>query len=146
MRVTHVKPLILEDWTLRITRMNKDATDFAFEVIGSQTGPDGSGTNTETFVSNSGRVKIEARDWMLAQIMSIFKQSAPPPVGFEVHWSVVPMFKDVYQAPDTPDKAKVYQTTLFQLISNAHHSIDIIPNGDGPVPIQALQVYRPPLR
>jgi hypothetical protein len=146
MRISHVKPLILEDWTLRIMRMNKDATDFAFEVIGSQTGPDGSGTNTETFVSNSGRVKIEARDWMLAQIMSIFKQSAPPPVGFEVHWSVVPMFEDVYQAPDTPDKAKVYQTTLFQLISNAHHSIDIIPNGDGPVPIQALQVYRPPLR
>jgi hypothetical protein len=146
MRISHTKPLLLEDWTLRITRMNKNATDFAFEVVGSKTGPDGSGTNKETFVSKSGRVKIEAGDWMLAQIMSIFKQSAPPPVGFEVHWSVVPMFKDVYQAPDTSDKAKVYETTLFQLISNTHHTIDVIPNGDGPVPIEALQVYHPPLR
>jgi hypothetical protein len=145
MRISHTGPLIPEDWTLRITRMNADASVFAFEVSGSKTGLDGSGTNLKTFVSKSGRVKIEPGDWMLAQIMQIFKQSTPPPVDFEVHWSVVPMFEDVYQAPDTPDKAKVYQTTLFQLISNTHHSIDIIPNGDGPVPIQALQVYRPPL-
>ncbi len=146
MRISHTKPLIVEDWTLRITRINHDASDFAFEVIGSKTGLDGSGTNKEVFVSKSGRVKIEPRDWMLAQIMKTFKQTSAPPVGFEVHWSVVPMFKDAYQAPDTPDAAKIYQTTLFQLISNKHHSIDIIPNGDGVVPIEALQVYRPPLR
>ncbi len=146
MRISHTKPLIVEDWTLRITRINKDASDFAFEVTGSKTGPDGSGTNTEVFVSRSGRVRIEPRDWLLAQIMKTFKQSSPPPVGFEVHWSVLPMFRDVYQAPDALDSAKVYETTLFQLISNTHHSVDIIPNGDGPVPIKALQVYRPPLR
>jgi hypothetical protein len=42
--------------------------------------------------------------------------------------------------------AKVYQTTLFQLAANTHHSAEIIPNGDGVVPIEALLVYRPPLR
>lgn len=146
MRISHSEPLLVEGWTLRITRMNQDATSFAFEVSGSKTGPDGSGTNTETFVSKSGGVKTESRDWLLAEIMKIFKETNPPPVGFEVHWSVVPMFEDTYRVSDTSDLAKVYQTTLFQLASNTHHTIEIIPNGDGVVPIEALQVYRPPSR
>jgi hypothetical protein len=146
MRISHTQPLIVEDWTLRITRISKDANSVAFEVAGSKTGPDGSGTNEKTFISNSGRVKIEPRDWLLAQIMTIFKQQTPPPVGFEIHWSVKPMFEDEYRAPGTPDMSKVYETTLFQLISNMHHSLVIIPNGDGAVPIESLQVYRPPLR
>ena len=125
---------------------NQDATSLSFEVSGSRTGPDGSGTNTEIFVSKSGRVKIEPRDWMLAQIMKIFKQTDPPPVGFEVHWSVFPMFEDTYRIADTSDLAKVYETTLFQLAANTHHTVEIIPNGDGVVPIEALQVYRPSLR
>jgi hypothetical protein len=146
MRISHTKPLVVEDWTLRITRINQDASNIVFEVSGSKTGQDGSGSNTDMFVSKSGRVKIESRDWMLAQIMKIFKQTEPPPVGFEIHWSVVPMFEDTYHVADTSDLAKIYQTTLFQLAANTHHSVDIIPNGDGVVPIGALQVYRPPLR
>ena len=56
------------------------------------------------------------------------------------------MFVDTYRAPVTSDTAKVYQTTLVQGISNDHHTLELIPNGDGPVPIEAIQVYRPPLR
>lgn len=146
MRVSHTNPLIVENWTLRITKINSDASEFSFDVIGSKTGPDGSGSSGETFISNSGRVKIEPRDWMLATIMKTFKMKDPPPVGFEIKWSVKPMFEDAYTPEAPTDKTRVYETTLFQLISNTHHTVDLIPNGDGIVPIQSLRVYRPPLR
>lgn len=137
---------VVEDWTLRITEINADATRIRFTVTGSKTGADGEGTNTEKFVSSSGRVVIEPRDWMLADIMKIFKQTAPAPVGYVIRWSVQQMFTDQYQAPLATDPAKVYTTTLAQGLTNGPHTIEIIPNGDGPVPIEALQVYRPPLR
>ena len=137
---------LAEDWTLRVTEMNPDATRFRFQVTGSKTGLDGTGNSWEKFVSRSGRVSIEPRDWMLADIMKIFKQTEPPPVGYEVKWSVTAMHVDEYQAPDTADTAKVYVTTAAQGLENAAHTIEIIPNGDGAVPIEALQVYRPPMK
>ena len=89
---------------------------------------------------------IESRDWMLADIMKIFKQTAPPPVGYEVKWSVVPQSIDTYKPVAASDAAKVYATTLAQGLTNGPHTIEIVPNGDGPVPIEALQVYRPPMK
>lgn len=145
-RVSHTATLLAEDWTLRITRMNPNGKEFDFEVIGSKTGPDGAGSSTQVFHSNSGRVVIDPSDWMFADIMAIFKQTAPPPVGYEVHWKSIPMYVDTYTAPATTDGAKVYETTLAQGIPNGRHTLDIIPNGDGRIPIEAIQVYRPPLR
>jgi hypothetical protein len=144
--VGHEKPLLLEDWTLRLTEVDQEAQTFRFEVSGSRTGPDGSGSSQERFVSNSGRVVIEPRDWMLVEIKKIFKQPALPPSGFEVRWSVKPMFQDVYTAPVMDDPSKVYAVTLAQGLTNTAHILEILPNGDGPVPIEAIQVYRPSLR
>jgi hypothetical protein len=145
-RISHSAPLLSEDWTLRITRINDDATDFDFEVVGSQTGQDGRGSSKRPFRSNSGRVLIAPEDWMFADIMKIFKQTNPPVVGFEVHWKSLPMFVDKFQAPATPDSAKVYKTTLAQGLTNGKHTLEIILNGDGLVPIESIQVYRPTLR
>ncbi len=145
-RVSFASRPLVEDWTLRITEINSDATRFRFRVTGSKTGFDGEGTSWEKFTSRSGRVVIEPRDWMLALIMQIFHQTAPPPVGFEVKWSVVGMFKDVYSSPITDDHGKVYATTVAQGLTNARHTLQVIPNGNGPVPIEAIQVYRPPMR
>jgi hypothetical protein len=137
---------LVEDWSLRITGINTDATRFRYQVIGSRTGPDGEGTSWQDFRSQSGRVLIEARDWMLAEIMKTFKQTAPPPVGYEVKWSVLPQFTDEYKSPATTDSGKVYATTVGQGLTNAVHTLEIVPNGDGPVPIEAIQVYRPPMK
>jgi hypothetical protein len=145
-RIDFEKLPLLEDWTLRITETNADATKLRFEVSGSKTGPDGAGSNTERFVSKSGRVVIDPRDWMLSLIMTIFKQKDAPPVGYEIHWSIKPMFADTYQPQVAADPAKVYATTLAQGLVNGPHTLEIIPNGDGPVPVEAIQVYRPPLR
>jgi hypothetical protein len=137
---------LLEDWTLRITEINADASRIRFQVTGSKTGPDGDGVSWERFVSKSRRVVIESRDWMLADIMKIFKQTAPPAVGYEVKWSVLAQSADTYKPEKTGDAGKVYAITLAQGLTNAVHTIEIVPNGDGPVPIEALQVYRPPLK
>jgi hypothetical protein len=145
MRVSHSKPLLTEDWTLKVTRISPDAKDFDYDVTGSKTGPDGSGNSLKMFRSKSGRVVIDPADWMLADIMKIFKETSAPPVGYEVHWKTIPQYVDVYKALPTVDAAKVYATTLAQGLTNGKHTLDILLNGDGPVPIEAIQVYRPPL-
>jgi len=145
-RVVLGKNLQVEDWTVTTTSISADGKEFNFNLVGSKTGPDGSGTSTEVFHSSSGRITIDPRDWMIAAIMKQLKQTVPPASGYQVHWSVVPEFIDQYQAPKTDDVGKVYQTMLIQGISNGHHLLEIIPNGDGPVPISSITVYRPPLR
>ena len=137
---------MVEDWTLTVTAISLDGKDLKFDLTGSKTGPDGSGTSAEVFHSKSGRITIDPRDWMFAAIMKQFKQAAPPDAGYQVHWSVVPEFIDEYRAPTTDEMGKVYQTMLIQGIPNGHHVLDILPNGDGPVPIASVIAYRPPLR
>jgi len=145
-RVILGKDPVAEDWTLTVKSFSSDGKDIQFDLAGSKTGPDGSGNSSEVFHSKSGRITIDPSDWMIAAIMKQFKQAAPPPVGYQVHWSVVAESIDVYRAPKTEDGGKVYQTMLIQGISNGHHVLEIIPNGDGPVPIASVIAYRPPLR
>ena len=153
-RVGRQKPLVLEDWKLKVTEMAEDGKKFSFDVEGSVTGPDGSGSSDELFVSKSGRVVIEPRDHVILDALKIFKVACPP--NFEVRWRVLAMFADTFapeSMPDTKDRAKMteYQTrvqrvTVAQGLTNAEHTLEIVPNGDGPVPVEEITVYRPPLR
>jgi hypothetical protein len=142
-RIGHVRPLVAENWTLRITKTNEEATDFSFEVEGSVTGKDGAGDNKALFVSNSGRVMIEPDSWNVAWGRKA--SGKPVPVGFEVTWSVVPMFVDEYTAPKVEDESRVYRTTLAQGLENGPHTLEIIPESDGVVPLREIVVHRPPL-
>jgi hypothetical protein len=67
------------------------------------------------------------------------------PEGYEVTWRVLPLFTDVYPAPVTDDPAREYATMLAQGLSNAKHTVSLVPNGDGVVPVKAFRVYTPPL-
>tara|TARA_R110002049_G_scaffold57021_4_gene156857 strand:+ start:56636 stop:58213 length:1578 start_codon:yes stop_codon:yes gene_type:complete len=142
-RVSHHKPLIAEDWTLKIEKVNADSTIWFYSVTGSKTGYDGSGNSAESFVSNSGRVVIDASDYMFSKIKAGFKVATP--VGFEVHWSAVPLFKSTYSVSGNSKEAP-YKTTLVQGLENGPHTLEIIPNGDGAVPIEAFEIHRPPLQ
>ena len=147
-RIGHEKPLLLENWTLRITEANDDPNavrfEFAFEVFGSKTGPDGTGTYNRRFVSNSGRVVIEPEDFSFEQTRGANRQI--PPIGFEVKWKVVPLFQDVYAPQPPKDHRRRFRVTVAKLLANTRHTIEIIPNGDGYVPVEAIEVHRPPLR
>jgi hypothetical protein len=141
-QISSQKPLIVEDWKAVITEINSDASKFKFDVVGSKTGYDGSGTNDKMFVSNSGRVVIEPKNWWLKNSYEYSKTATPK--GFEISWQVRPMFVDSYVPPKIADSSREYPTTLAQNLSNSKHTLEIVPETDGKVPIQAIRVYRPP--
>ena len=134
-------PPLVEDWVLKLTEVSDDAKHFKYEVTGSKTGPDGSGSSEEKFVSNSGRVVIDPKDFGLAAACAYTKNPCPP--GFEIKWSVVPMFTDTYRTPKSKSLSKPVRTTAVQLIENGPHLLEILPNGDGSVPIKAVQIFQP---
>lgn len=151
-RVSSKKLRIAEDWTARVTAFDPKTKVFEFEVSGSRTGQDGKGTSDKTFVSDSGRVVIEAdvqlpnlkpdTDWrMLGE-----NDSGVVPVGFEVKWKCVPMFVATYEAPRIQDPTREYATTLVQGLSNGKHTLELKAEDGGAAPVRALRVYRPPYR
>ena len=125
---------IIEDWTLKLTEVSADAKHFKFEVTGSKTGPDGSGSTEGKFISDSGRVVIDPQDFGIEGAQAYSKKPCPP--GFEIKWSVMPMFQDTYNP-------KLDRPTVVQLIENSPHTLEIIPNGDGAMPINAIRVFQP---
>jgi hypothetical protein len=144
MRIGYQKPLLEEEWTLHIDKINADSTIHYFNVKGSRTGTDGAGNSAERFISKSGRVVIEPSDFMLNEIKKTFKESTLP--GFEIKWSAVPLYMEIYKHPITSDKNKLYVTTVVKGLRNGVHTIEIIPNGDGAVPIEAIEIHRPPMQ
>jgi len=140
----HDKPLVVETWTLKFTECDVEKKILKFAVTGSVTGPDGEGDASQRFVSNSGRVIIEPSAWNVIWALAYSKK--PVPEGYVVKWETRPLFVDTYEALATPDKSREYATTLAQGLSNGPHTLELIPNGDGPVPVQGFKVYKPPLQ
>jgi hypothetical protein len=139
-RVDHDEPLILEDWTLKVSNVSPDGKKWDFSVSGSVTGPDGSGHSDQPFKSNSGRVKIDAAAW--------FRAFFPPlPEGYTIHWKVLPMFFDTYTAPKIEDATKENAITIVQGIANGKHTLEIIAESPGALPgIAAVRTYRPAVK
>ncbi len=142
-RISYTEKLISENWTLRVDKINADSTVWFFSVIGSKTGYDGSGRTDESFVSKSGRVVIDVSDYVFTDIKKSFKTVTP--VGFESTWSVEPMFIETFSTPVIEDASKVYKTTLVKGIINGTHTLELVPNGDGVIPIEAFEIYKPAL-
>ncbi len=143
-RVGAEKPLLVENWTLRVQEVNADESRLRFEVTGSRTGPDGGGVSTERFVSKSGRVAIEPEDWTFARSFELSHVATPQ--GFEMTWSVLPMFVDVYREPRLEDRTREHTTTLALGLANMRHKLALIARGPNPPMIRAIRVYRPPLK
>lgn len=142
-RVSTEKPLLVENWTLRVLETNADDSQWRFEVIGSITGRDGTGVSTERFVSKSGRVVIEPGDYGVNRAFRLRKQLTP--LGFEVKWSVLPMFADTYRAPRVADPSREYVTVIASGLPNGRHTLELVAKDKTNPPIEAIRVYRPPL-
>lgn len=133
-RVDHEKPLVPEEWTLKVTEVDAESKRWSFEVSGSVTGADGAGNNGGTFVSKSGRVKIEP---------SAFFRNGKVPVGWSIKWRVIPLHVEQYQTPSITDRAKENATTLAQGLNNGRHTLEL--SSEGPIPaIRAIRVHQPP--
>ena len=118
--VSAEKPLMVEDWTLRVLETNADDSRWRFEVVGSQTGKDGEGVSTERFVSRSGRVLIEPTDYGVKRAFDL--RHILTPAGFEVKWRVEPMFRDVYRAPRVADPSREESVILALGLANLEAS------------------------
>ena len=139
-RVDHDLPLVLETWTLKLTSVSPDGRQWNFDVAGSVTGPDGSGSSDKPFTSNSGRVRIEPAAW--------FRGFYPPlPVGYKITWKALPMYEETLQFAKIADATKDNAVTLIQGISNGKHTLELIAEDSANVPaIGVVRTYKPPVK
>lgn len=142
-RIGWEKPVIVEEWTAKLTGFNDAQDDFQFTVSGSVTGADGEGTGKQKFVSKSGRVVIEPADWVLAYDKQVSKK--PAPAEFNVRWKAESLFVETYTAPDAKDPAREYPTVLVSNLPNGRHTLELIADGDTPA-LKALRVHNPPVK
>jgi len=54
----------------------------------------------------------------------------------------VPQFVDTFSPASLDETGRI---TLAQGLPRGEHTLELLPNGDGPVPIRAIEVHRPPL-
>jgi hypothetical protein len=132
-----------EEWTLTVTGTNSAQDVFEFSLRGSVTGFDGSGRSDQDFVSESGRILIEADDWHLAFALSYRNQSLP--ANFTVTWRVYPQTPDTFQLEAGQGVFNAPAYRIIKGLPSSRHYIEIIPLDDNPVPIAAIIVHRPPL-
>jgi len=143
-RIGYKSPPLVEKWTLRIVKMKADGSDLEFELSGSETGPDGAGISTRPFISKSGRVVIDPSDWSVAQAVKWFKK--PMPADFQVTWSVLPQFVDVYRTPVAQEPGTVSITTLAQGLAAGPHTLELVPEGNGKLAVASVRVHCPPAK
>ena len=138
----------LETWELAYKDISPDGKKFRFSLRGSVTGEDGEGTNTQEFVSQSGRITIEPNDWLLAWHYppeNLAKLS--PPV---VAWRIVPDFLDHVQCGPVPNdwpKNQPYRqyVTIADGLPPGEHELTVIPDGKASFSIQGVEAYNPPM-
>jgi len=135
---------LIENWTLTVQEVREPNSDFSFEVVGSKTGFDGKGNSTETFVSESGRVVIPPRMWMNMERDYKFKK-VPLEPGFEVKWSIRPMFVESYNPPAEIDPTRENNVVLVQGLQPGEHTLELEWLGEGEPPVRELRTHQPPV-
>jgi hypothetical protein len=116
-QVSFEKAPLEEDWTLTcVPDSDPNGKPVRFKVTGSVTGEDGEGRSDERFVSTSGRVVIEPRDWMIANALGVSQISLP--AGYSVTWKTYPLF-----ANQVPVHKMGEHFLLIQGMNDSMHSL-----------------------
>ena len=122
---------------------------FRFSLRGSVTGEDGDGSNTEEFVSKSGRITIAPNDWLPGYHYppdDIAKRPAPVAV-----WRVVADFRDQVKCGPVPKDWPQNQpyrefVTVADGLEPGEHELTVIPDPKASFSIQGVEAYNPPMR
>ena len=145
-RLDHQAPLQVETWTARILECDPAKDVLRYAIRGSKTGEDGTGDHKRRFVSNSGRVVIEPKMWMVN--WSLRYRKAQLPKNYRVTWETKPLFVDTWRTPANidPSREATATTTLAQGLENKQHTLRMVPSGKrSQLAIRGFRVYRPPL-
>ena len=142
--IQHQTPLLVETWTARILECDLEADVLRYDVTGSKTGFDGVGDHKKRFVSNSGRVIIEPRMWMVNWSLRYRNQTLPD--DYTVTWETKPLFVDTWEAPREFDPAResTRTTTVAQGLAGGEHTVTLKPARENSMlPVAAFRVFRP---
>jgi len=142
-RVTLQHDHVAEDWTAMLTNISPDQKTFDFSLKGSVTGDDGIGVSTQDFVSRSGRLHIEAQDWMLSRAFNL--KHIPLRAPFFVHWTVNDVCAGMPEAIDRGDGTMQYRYVLVTGTSNGQHTAVLRGPASELADIIEFRAYEPPL-
>jgi hypothetical protein len=138
LRVGNEKPLQVETWSIEVAGIEQKGKTFRFRVSGSLTGDDGAGEAGKRFVSNSGRVVIDALDFDLES--AIYYSRDGSATSAAIQWKVLPFFADQFVRP----KRNPFGDTVLvaaQGLVNGKHILEIA--GGPETPLAAIRVHRP---
>lgn len=124
-----------EGWTIRIWNINRKTHEFKYDLNGSITGFDGQGTSLEDFESNSGRISIKHKDFLIFKIEKISKKETPN--NFEINFDVKKIVEDTLKIT-----SKKTNYTLFKGVKSSKYKLDLkILKGD--VTFKKIISYKP---
>lgn len=145
LRIDSRAPLTNENWALVVTEVvTNGIPHIRFALHGSITGFDGEGVSTNTFVSNSGRVRIQPRDWLMLLWTSWFYPALQPlPQGHEIQWESRFFGVDEF-TPRIGDPLLETTVTVAQGLANGPHTLVL--SGSGTTAIDTVRIYNPRAR
>ncbi len=135
------KNTIVEKYTLNFHGVKPDGSSYAFTVQGSVSGDEGAGTSGVDFVSKSGRISIKAEDIALSTVKKTLKKDLP--AQFTINFEVHSMSEDLWKSPGALPPGTVSQRTVIRCWTDGPHTLEIIPNNDGPVGFSELTIFSP---
>ena len=135
-------PPQVEDWTLTPFDVDLEKKTLSFKLEGSVTGPDGEGDKAADFVSNSGRIRLAKRDFHIIWPCTYRKKDKLPD-DYKITWQIRPLFLDPWRPSANADPAFERAVTLVKGLANGQHTLEIIANGDGEIPIKAITIRQP---
>ena len=120
--------IVPQPWTITMT-----GDEGAYQLVGGVTGPDGEGSALEPFTSKSGQIVIDPELWRGAKT-----NRRGDRFTFEVFRSVVG------EIDFAGDQRAKFRVRLVENLPNGPHSVKVVARGDGPVTVDAFEVFEPP--
>jgi hypothetical protein len=143
-RITLLHDRTPEEWTVTITKISSDQKTFEFSVKGSTTGDEGSGSSAQNFVSKSGKVSIDADDWMIERAFEV--KHIPLHTPFEVFWSVNYVCDGSPEVIRNGEEAIQYRYVLATGLPNASHIVKLQLSAGDLMNVTEFRAYNPPLQ
>ena len=121
--------IVPQTWTLTMTSDKGD-----YKLVGGVTGPDGDGNAFKPFTSRSGQIVVDPTLWRLASTNRTGDRFT-----FEVKRTALERIH--FAGADGKFRACVVEN-----LANEPHTLRLRAEGDGPVSIDAFDVFEPPLK
>jgi len=115
--------------------------NFRFKVTGTQTGYDGEGSNSDVFVSDSGRIVIHPDDWAIARSVKFTK--TPLPAGSKTLWRSVFSGTDYVRLPTALGRKSA--VTVYQGGDAQQHQLTLKMLSETDPSLHSIRVYTPPV-